>query len=818
MELSKEERSAKRRELAIQHQAMRQKRKAEELAKLPPDVLNRSLKRYIRHGREGDSHALSGYGGTIRMRDSVPLEGEVYFFVFTGEWGYEILWSHGWLRRLKKKYPETFIGIASRAGVEFLYEDACNAYVDITDILASYTSTMYGLELKTEDAVRVETRCRKVVGRKSVNFIYSSKEWINFGIMYGPGRPGTSLVRDPALLALQEWKELKLHGMDQEREEIEKIFPGLLSSEYIIVQDRRREGGWGPESYSAETWKAILKELSARYKLVLIGYKPWKQRDAVSIFYEEKEFENIPNTVNASKFLSERLKRNLAYQAVLFKHAQFWIGVWGSASMLAPILGVKSYVLSAGRGSVGKQQRDFYAWRGSFAKCGGAIEYINTDLTTESVIASLKAAKISAKIAKIKDADRVAVINICWNRFLYTKHCLNSLFSNAGMQFDHYIIDNGSTDETEEWLAANKHFFKRIIRNETNLGIGNAMVQIVKLMEKEGHKWCIIGPNDADILSQDFVKMMLQFWKLSGGKYLFAPSFTGIGHKPRVRKNFEISHIKVQSIGTSGCVYVAHSVSLLKEFLEFAGLWRARDFCNFAAAKGMENLYLTDVSAKHFETTANQMIRYPDMKKGYRVDIDLNTKLPGNPGYEVEAGLPLVSFITRCYKRPKALSRCQRSIETQTDIDHEQVLIIDDIGKGLLWANQQFHAHRERVKGKYVQFIDDDDYFIDTDFVKRIREINKESDPDIIITKIDAKPVVYPTDKSWNKEPIRGEIMGGCVCVKNEVFQKHIHAFGQPKAGDYFFIKEIFDNKNGYKIHWEDRITIQAVRGYGRTE
>ena len=108
--------------------------------------------------------------------------------------------------------------------------------------------------------------------------------------------------------------------------------------------------------------------------------------------------------------------------------------------------------------------------------------------------------------------------------------------------------------------------------------------------------------------------------------------------------------------------------------------------------------------------------------------------------------------------------------------------------------------------------------FVDMDFVKRIREINKEFDPDIIITKIDSKPKIYPTDVSWNKGPIRGEIMGGCVCVKNEVFQKHIHAFGQPKAGDYFFIKEIFDSKNGYRIHWEDRVTIQAVRGHGRIE
>ena len=86
MELSKEERSAKRRELAIRHQEMRQLRKAEELAKLPPEVLKRSWMRYQRHGRarNADFEAIPGYSGPLKLRYTTPVAGEAYFFIFTG--------------------------------------------------------------------------------------------------------------------------------------------------------------------------------------------------------------------------------------------------------------------------------------------------------------------------------------------------------------------------------------------------------------------------------------------------------------------------------------------------------------------------------------------------------------------------------------------------------------------------------------------------------------------------------------------------------------------------------------------------------------
>ena len=746
--------------------------------------------------------------------------GGTYFFVFVGEWGYEILSSHGWLRKLKYEHPEIKIGVASRAGVEFLYEDACDIYVDITDVLAKYKSSMFGVGLTKEDKKVIEDRCLEAADGKYNEISYSNTLWNYYGITYGrPSGKASHMVRNPEFLDRQLWRQLTLKGLETEKGEIEEAFPNLLSSNYIIVQDRYREAGWGRESYSISTWKAILNYLvSIGYHPVLIGYKHWKLQDARSIFVN-KEFKGIPSILNITDFLTEHLGRNLAYQAVLFKHAQFWLGVYGSASMLAPLLGIKSYVLSAGRSGVAKQKRDESGWCESFRKCGGSLEYIDTSLKEESVILQLKSKKLNSQTSSVpysvvKDKkNHVAVFSLCWNRLYYTKHCFNTLWEKAGMDFDHFVVDNGSTDGTEEWLLENRHRFKGIIRNEKNLGMGNAIIQMVIVARKKGYDWFIISSNDIEILTDGFVEKMYKFWEMTKGKYLFSPIISGITHTIKVFETKRIEDYNVDVVDVTGAVYMACSTSLLADYLALASIWRANNFCRFAAGRGIKNLYLTDLKVMHYETTAGQVKRYPDMKKGYYRDIDEDLKFLLNSGTKK---CPFMSFITRCYKRPKKLEQCIASINNQTDKDFEHIFIEDDVGMGLEWANKQLYEHRKRVKGEYVYICDDDDQVSDRNFVATIKKIVKESAPDVIITKMLREGKEFPTSNVWNKDPIKKEIGTGCICVTNEVFQKHIETFGKPRFGDYYYIKDIFEGE--YKTYWLDKIVMVGMKGHGKSE
>jgi len=163
-----------------------------------------------------------------------------------------------------------------------------------------------------------------------------------------------------------------------------------------------------------------------------------------------------------------------------------------------------------------------------------------------------------------------------------------------------------------------------------------------------------------------------------------------------------------------------------------------------------------------------------------------------------------MSFVTRSCNRPDALKRCCASINNQTDKDFEHVLLVDTVRRGYHFANKQFYVNRHRVTGDYVYLLDDDDYLIEPNFIKYIKNIVTSNSPDVIMVKMQTEANIFPLPDVWKKRPICGSIGTSCFCVSNKVFQLHIKAFTQTCGGDCHFIKEVF--KHGYKIFWFDKI------------
>ena len=64
---------------------------------------------------------------------------------------------------------------------------------------------------------------------------------------------------------------------------------------------------------------------------------------------------------------------------------------------------------------------------------------------------------------------KVTIIILTWNGLLYTKKCINSLYENMTYKnCEIVIVDNGSTDETLEYLEQLDHI--TLIKNNKNLG------------------------------------------------------------------------------------------------------------------------------------------------------------------------------------------------------------------------------------------------------------------------------------------------------------------------------------------------------------
>ncbi|HEX7438932.1 MAG TPA: glycosyltransferase [Caldimonas sp.] len=85
------------------------------------------------------------------------------------------------------------------------------------------------------------------------------------------------------------------------------------------------------------------------------------------------------------------------------------------------------------------------------------------------------------------------------NQLHYTQQCVHSLLSHGVAAESLLIIDNGSTDDTPEWLASQPEI--RSVRNPVNLGCGGAWTQGALLARSD---WIVLLNNDI-VCAHDFV-------------------------------------------------------------------------------------------------------------------------------------------------------------------------------------------------------------------------------------------------------------------------------------------------------------------------
>ena len=107
---------------------------------------------------------------------------------------------------------------------------------------------------------------------------------------------------------------------------------------------------------------------------------------------------------------------------------------------------------------------------------------------------------------------RVAIFSITYDRLAYTKKSFKSLNETAGYPFDHFVVDNGSTDGTQNWLL--KDFDeKNMILNEENNGISKASNQAVDMIKKDDYDIIVKWDNDCIGLTKGWLAKMVEIWK-----------------------------------------------------------------------------------------------------------------------------------------------------------------------------------------------------------------------------------------------------------------------------------------------------------------
>ena len=98
---------------------------------------------------------------------------------------------------------------------------------------------------------------------------------------------------------------------------------------------------------------------------------------------------------------------------------------------------------------------------------------------------------------------RYTVVIPVLNQLKYTQGCVDSLIASGTPAASILVIDNGSSDDTPQWLASRTDI--RSLRNRVNLGCGGAWTQGALLADSE---WAVLLNNDVLVADHAMDRML----------------------------------------------------------------------------------------------------------------------------------------------------------------------------------------------------------------------------------------------------------------------------------------------------------------------
>lgn len=348
------------------------------------------------------------------------------------------------------------------------------------------------------------------------------------------------------------------------------------------------------------------------------------------------------------------------------------------------------------------------------------------------------------------------------------------------------VIDNGSNDDSTDYLRQIEQPNIKVIFNDSNYGHGLALHQAMEVCKT---KYLLTFDSDCKVLKPGFIEKMNQAFKSNHNLYAIGQMVTvdATGH------NF-LGHNALPYIHPSTAMFDVRKYFTLRPFYHHGAP------CLQNMVSAIEHGY--------------DLLDYPTIREFvYHQDGGTGGRYGGWQPDVTPIKRPFLSIVTRCYKRPQGLLRCLESIAQQDDKDYENVLIIDTEGIGVAAANALFYEHKDRVHGEYVHLLDDDDILVDNGLVSRLKCIaHNHNWPDVIIFRsLHGGGKMLPPDKLWGERPKGGQIGGESYVIRRDIWKRHIKVFGEHGyPGDFFFISELFSHN--YSIFWCDTVIAQAFQ------
>lgn len=236
---------------------------------------------------------------------------------------------------------------------------------------------------------------------------------------------------------------------------------------------------------------------------------------------------------------------------------------------------------------------------------------------------------------------KIAIYTVTMNRLEYTKHCFKTLQGKAGVEYDHYIVDNGSNDGTVEELKAWIDHLKDITRpkyfdgkvtaifNEKNLGIGKACNQALDMIGND-YDLIIKFDNDCEVVSDNILKQIVEVYKgikKYAPRYILSPRVGGIVNQPNRHRYNMLAGRRIGLTAMVGGLFLITDGNLNYRFNE-ENRRKGNDtqICDWFKKNGGEVGYIEGLRVNHYKGTNQQAIDYPEYFK-LKKDEEKNEKV-----------------------------------------------------------------------------------------------------------------------------------------------------------------------------------------------
>lgn len=230
---------------------------------------------------------------------------------------------------------------------------------------------------------------------------------------------------------------------------------------------------------------------------------------------------------------------------------------------------------------------------------------------------------------------KIAVYTLARDRAEYTATALASLEALAGCSYAHYVVDNGSTDETPNllraWLVGScptngPRPFRSVLTQKNNLGISlGSNIALNRIFEDFPDVDMIVKmDNDCRVKSENLLRQMaecIESLKSNhlGPKMVLSPRVSGINRQPARGRDTQVAGRRVGLTAIVGGLFHCVPANVYRQYrypLDLPLAAKQDDhFCKWVKSKGGEVGYVEGLEVEHIDGTDLQAIKYPEYFK-----------------------------------------------------------------------------------------------------------------------------------------------------------------------------------------------------------